>query len=213
MGTNSNPADIGRDVVDDELATIGGTNPRAENTDETGSRAPRTRTILRRGVANVARSVLRGRLPFSRERVGNALPTDDGRTFVVFRETRANPPKRSSGVHPTSWFLVTYRLKYGSSGEGERQSLSSADRLVPVVMTPYFVGLPGFRYKLWMHNEETGDFRSLYAFERGEDARHNVAALRRLMNRIAVPGSVSFERLSGEEVRRYIAALGGESRT
>ena len=58
---------------------------------------------------------------------------------------------------------------------------------------PFYVGLPGFRSKLWMYNLESGDSYGYYEWNTVEDAEnysHSFAAS--FMTRRSVPGSETF---------------------
>jgi hypothetical protein len=62
--------------------------------------------------------------------------------------------------------------------------------LLPI---PFFIGLPGFRSKLWMADVATGDCQGLYEWDTVQDAEtyaHSFAMKFMMMR--SVPGSVSW---------------------
>ena len=57
-----------------------------------------------------------------------------------------------------------------------------------------YVGLPGFRSKLWMVNPESGDFSGYYEWDTIEDAENYGRSFAAgFMTRRSVPGSVSLK--------------------
>ena len=65
-------------------------------------------------------------------------------------------------------------------------------RVVCIVTTPFFVGLPGFRSKLWMVDPATGDDATT--------ARAYAEGLSRVLRLLSAPGSVSYELVEGTTV-------------
>ena len=127
--------------------------------------------------------VLRGRLHFSRERVGKTISLPDGTTATIFREVHvaAGP---GQAARPGAQFHVRFHLA------GMAPALNKVFSWLPV---PFFVGLPGFRSKLWLLDEATGDFHGLYQWETpvaAERYAHSFAL--RFMTARSVPGSLSY---------------------
>lgn len=58
---------------------------------------------------------------------------------------------------------------------------------------PFCMGFPGFRTKLWMMDEKTGDSQGIYEWDTAEDAENyaHSTALAFMTNR-SLPGSVSY---------------------
>ncbi len=105
--------------------------------------------------------LLGSRARFPKDRVGETIIREDGQEFTVFRQvvmrTNSEQPAVPDGVFRV-WFSTkaapknTVRLSY---------------------MTVFgFLGLPGFRSKLWLYNEKTGEFGGIYEWDTVEDA-HN----------------------------------------
>ena len=105
--------------------------------------------------------LLSGRAKFPKARVGETLIREDGKSFTVFRhvemKTKAGQPALPGGVFRV-WFST-------------KTAVSSTIRLSYMTLFG-FLGLPGFRSKLWLLNEETGEFGGIYEWDTEEDA-HN----------------------------------------
>lgn len=74
-----------------------------------------------------------------------------------------------------------------------------------VLTTPFFVGLPGFRTKLWCFDHDTGDYAGGYEWASAADAERYARALTRLMRALSVPGSVSAVIHSDTDLDEYVA--------
>jgi hypothetical protein len=133
-----------------------------------------------------------GRLHFPRQRVGEAIILD-GERWVVFRQAVVDPPN-GQPARPGSIF----RPRFHIAGMSVRQN-----KLFSLIPIPFFVGLPGFRSKLWLYQPESGDFSGYYEWDRVIDAenyRHSFAA--EFMTRRSVPGSVSFQVIPQTEIKK-----------
>jgi hypothetical protein len=82
----------------------------------------------------------------------------DGRAYVPFRHTRKGPAFWSDEQPPA---VLQPRFHLGPL-PARRRRLHRLFRVVCIITTPFFVGLPGFRSKLWMVDPATGDFAGLY---------------------------------------------------
>ena len=85
-----------------------------------------------------------------------------------------------------------------------RHLLHRLFRVVCIVTTPFFVGLRGFRSKLWMVDPDTGDFAGLYQWDGEGLARAYAEGLARVLSALSVEGSVSYELTPGL-VEDYLA--------
>ena len=118
-------------------------------------------------------------LQFRRRYVGNELVMEDGRRFRVFRHLSL---RSNSGIAPA---MLVVRFKFARFSQRVNRLLS----LIPVALIG---GFPGFREKLWMVDEETGDWQGVYEWESPEAVelyRHSFVL--GVMNRRADPGSIS----------------------
>jgi hypothetical protein len=60
-----------------------------------------------------------------------------------------------------------------------------------VLPMPFFLGLPGFRSKCWLVDEQSGDFSGYYEWDTPEDARAYAGSFAaRFMTARSVPESV-----------------------
>jgi len=106
----------------------------------------------------------------------------DGQKFKVFRQVIIKPRKRHS-AHPQALFKVRFIVENMSMKQNIRFSR------IPI---PFFVGLPGFRSKLWTFNEETGYFQGIYVWDTSKHAKkYSTSFAMKFMTRRSKQGSVS----------------------
>ena len=128
--------------------------------------------------------LLGSRLHFPRDRVGETLMIEDGEEFVIFRQVIVDPGK-DRPEKPGAVFRVRFHVANMSP---EKNKLFS---LLPI---PFFVGLPGFRSKLWTLNEANGDFQGIYEWDTVRDAQNYANSFAMwFMTKRSVPGSVFHE--------------------
>ena len=121
-----------------------------------------------------------GRLRLRRRWVGEAIITEDGRTFRVFRHLSRAP--RPPAPEPPVLLIVRFRFARRPERWNRRLSL------IPV---PAIGGYPGFRAKVWMSDAE-GWWQGVYEWRSVHAARSYRASLVfRTMERRAAPGTVS----------------------
>jgi len=98
--------------------------------------------------------LLQGRTRFPRQRIGETINLDDGRQYKIFREIVITPspqqPPEPQGVFRV-WFIA-------------RTSPANTIRLSRFMLLG-FLGLPGFRSKLWLFDETTGEFGGIYQWD------------------------------------------------
>ena len=132
--------------------------------------------------ANLA--LLSGRLRFPRGRVGEVLTLPDGTQGRIFRQA-LNAPADGQPTRPGARFHVRFHLA------GMAPRLNVLFSLLPI---PFFAGLPGFRSKLWLLDDASGDFHGLYEWDTvtaAEAYAHSFAM--RFMAGRSVPGSVAYD--------------------
>ena len=124
------------------------------------------------------------RLHFPKERQGQEVTMADGQTFTIFRQVRVDPaPDRPSS--PQATLIVRFQV---SSMTARQNDLFS---LLPM---PFFIGLPGFRSKLWTVNKRTGASQGIYRWDTVQDAENYANSFAMdFMTRRSVPGSVSWQ--------------------
>ncbi|MBC8264336.1 MAG: hypothetical protein H8E47_09465 [Anaerolineales bacterium] len=128
--------------------------------------------------------LLSGRLHFPRERIGETLTMEDSQEFTIFRQVIVDPGK-DQPEKPGAVFRVRFRVANMSPEQNKRFSL------LPI---PFFVGLPGFRSKLWTLDEANGVFQGIYEWDTVQDAQNYAKSFAmRFMTGRSVPGSVSHQ--------------------
>lgn len=136
------------------------------------------------------RYTLTGRIHFPRERVGETLTMPDGRPFTIFRQVVIDPPTPGGAL---------FQVRFHVAGMSARQN-----QLFSLLLIPFFVGLPGFRAKLWMLDEARGDFQGLYRWASVAAAeRYAASYAMRFMTRRAVPGSVSYRIVAASDLEGF----------
>lgn len=122
---------------------------------------------------------LLGRLRFRRRLVGRELVMDDGRRFRVFRHLSL---RSSNGVAPA---VLVVRFRFATFSQ-------RVNRLLSLVPVPLIGGFPGFQVKLWMVDEETGDWQGVYQWESAAAVElYRRSFVLGMMNRRAAPGSLT----------------------
>ena len=132
--------------------------------------------------------------------LGRPLTMSDGRTYVPFRHTRKTESSWSRSGTPAV-LQPRFRLPFFAP---HRRRLHSLFRVVCIVTTPCFVGVRGFRSKLWMVDPETGDFAGLYEWDDAPTAPAYGEGLSKVLRLLSVRGSVSYELQPGCTVDGYL---------
>jgi hypothetical protein len=126
----------------------------------------------------------------------------DGRTYVPFRHTRKAATRWATASDPAV-LQPRFALRVMCPA---RHRVHALFRVVCIVTTPFFVGLPGFRSKLWMVDPATGDFAGLYEWDDEPTARAYAEGLCKVLRLLSVPGSVSYEVTPCCTVDEYLAS-------
>ena len=156
-----------------------------------------------RSVPRAVCDLCAGRTHCYRTRLGRPLRMSDGRTYVPFRHTRKDPACWATDEAPAV-LQPRFRLPFFRPG---RRRLHALFRVVCIVTTPFFVGLPGFRSKLWMVDPATGDFAGLYEWDDARTARAYGEGLSKVLRLLSVRGSVSYELRPGITVEEYLETV------
>ncbi|GAA4542085.1 hypothetical protein [Pseudonocardia xishanensis] len=173
-----------------ETTTPETTTPATPATTTPTTRATRRQaaTAVAASFARTAALLARRRLRSPRGPVGTTRRGEDGTTSVVFRETAVDDPVDDPVV-----LVVCFRLR----GIGRARWAHAVFRRTCVVNTPLFAGFPGFRDKLWMYDASTGVYRGVYLWDGAERARWYAERLRRVLELVAVRGTIDYTVVRG----------------
>jgi hypothetical protein len=136
---------------------------------------------------------LLGRLRLRYQFVGRVIEMENDRRFRIFRHLSL---RSSSGIAPA---VLVVRFRFARFSQ-------RVNRLLSLLPIPLIGGFPGFREKLWMVDEDTGDWQGVYEWESAEA----VEAYRRsfvlgVMNRRADPGSITYTVIPETRLADYLA--------
>ena len=77
-------------------------------------------------------------------------------------------------------------------------------QLACIVTTPFVAGLPGYRTKLWMYDELSGDYAGLYEWDGADRADKYASGLVRILRALSERDSVSYRVYAGERLQRHL---------
>jgi hypothetical protein len=157
-----------------------------------------------RSFPHAARDLVSGTTHRYDTRLGSVLTMPDGRTYVPFRHTRKDEARWST-ASPPAVLQPRFRLPFF---DPRRRWLHALFRVVCIVTTPFFVGLCGFRSKLWMVDPDTGEVAGLYEWDDATTATAYAEGLSRVLRLVSVRGSVSYEVTPGLTVDAYVEQTG-----
>lgn len=142
-----------------------------------------------------------GRVRFPGSRVGTVVELDDG-LWQVFREIVIDPPGKKVTPLPVDRVDLPgaiFRPRFHIKGMSRR--FNEVFSWLPI---PFFAGLPGFRRKLWLVDQESGDFSGYYEWQTTEDADNYAQSFAmRFMTTRSVPGSVSARIIPCDALSRF----------
>jgi len=157
---------------------------------------------LASAAARYVREDLAGRVDFPQDRLGTALVLEDGTRFEVYRETALR--KRGDAAGDAGVVLAFgFSAPGPETGAGLRALLAEP---AANVATPFFVGLTGFRRKLWLAGEKRGEFLELYEWETEADADRFVRVMRSLLGAVDLADAATFEVVEADSVDDYVAS-------
>ena len=132
-------------------------------------------------MAQYIAGLITGRVRFPRHRLGRTIGVK-GTDYEIVKEIDI---KQSGAGESGAIFTVKFHLANMSP---------TSNKIFLNLPIPFFAGLPGFRHKLWLIDESTGDFRGLYEWQTVEYARkYSKSFAVWFMKRRSVPGSVEYE--------------------
>ncbi|MFD1686741.1 hypothetical protein [Halobellus litoreus] len=148
------------------------------------------------------RYFLAGDVRFPHDRLGYVLELQDGDRFSVYRETTLRAA-RADAVEEPAVLVFRIDVTQREAAAGLREVLFAP---VANVATPFFLGLPGFRRKLWLAGEQSGAYLELYEWDSTADAERFVDVMESLLAPFDSLGSTTFEVVEGATVEEYVAA-------
>jgi hypothetical protein len=134
-------------------------------------------------VLATGRLLLRRQLRRPRGHVGRRIDFADGTSFRVYRETVRVARDQQPAV-----LVVRFRLRL----VGRSRLLQAMFRAESLLNTPLFAGFPGFRSKLWLTDDRTGEYRGIYDWDGRGRAWSYATTLSGLLRPVCLPGSVTF---------------------
>ena len=142
--------------------------------------------------------LIMGRLHFPRNRIGEKVTQKDGKEFTIFRQIIRDPDPNDLGP-PEAVFKVRFRV----AGMSLR-----TNKIFSLFTIPFFAGLPGFRSKLWLLDENTGFCMGIYEWATIHHAEnYSRSFAMNFMTRRSESGSVSFEVIPRENLDKTTRVL------
>jgi hypothetical protein len=139
-------------------------------------------------------NVLKGKIHFPEEYIGENLKMEDGQQFKVFRRLKVTTGKNNTG--DSTVFKV--RFKFKNLDIGINKSLS----LIPA---PFLMGMEGFQEKFWTCHAKTGYFQGIYQWKSKKFAeKYPESFIFKLMTKRAAEGTLSYEIIPHTDLSEYI---------
>jgi len=140
------------------------------------------------------RNYIRGEIHFPDNFNGHKVKTNENHIFEIFRHIIIG--SKEDIPRDAAIFIVRFQLTNMSISKNKYFSK------FPI---PFFIGLPGFKAKFWMCNEEIGFNQGIYQWETVEDAENysKSFAVKFMTNR-SDPSTVSYEILPNINIYEYL---------
>jgi len=139
------------------------------------------------------------RLHIGHRRVRHDVVLDDGRRYVVFRETSCDTPTSTRPVTLVVWF----RLRAIPPGARLRRRIFER---ACIVNTLLFAGVPGYVTKLWMVNPPTSDYAGLYSWRSASEAESYGRYITSILRPLSARGSIGFNVVADRTLDEYLGA-------
>ncbi len=138
-------------------------------------------------------SLITFRLRFPHDFKDKTIRMEDGLQFKIFRQMQL---KTKNHVTPGTILVVRFRFKKYSHERNMRLSR------IPILL---IAGFPGFRYKMWMIDWETGFWQGVYEFEDSVAIeKYRKSFVLGLMNRRAADNTVTYHIIPDTNIDDYV---------
>ena len=149
------------------------------------------------GADTLVLNVLRGKIHFPTQLIGDNLIMEDGQKFKVFRRLKVT----AKNDRPSDLTIFKVRFKFKNLG-------ASANKRLSMIPAPFLAGMEGFREKIWTFNENTGYFQGIYQWESREYAEeYPESFIFKLMAKRAAEGTLTYEIIPKADLSKYIDML------
>ena len=143
---------------------------------------------------------LQRKIHFSQDRIGKTIIMDNKQEFTIFREVKIDGKSTGEKI---DYKPALFRVKFLLSGMGTEDNKRFS--WIPV---PFFIGLPGFRTKLWTINYKNNYFQGIYQWDSREYAeKYSRSFAYRFMSGRSVEGTVLFEIIPNTSLEEYLESL------
>lgn len=147
-----------------------------------------------KSIINTIKNFILGKLKFGKKYNGKTVIMDSGKRYKIFRHLIINTKEKLSADKCV--FIVEFKLKNMSV---------AANRIFSILPIAMFVGLPGFKEKFWMCNQETGLNQGVYqwaTYKNAEDYSKSFAV--NFMTKRSIPGSIKFKIIPNEDIMNCV---------
>jgi hypothetical protein len=144
---------------------------------------PTTTKLALRCLQRVAVLLARRRLHLHRQRIGETVALEDGRSFVIYRDSSSSDTGSGELLAVTMWF----RLRWVPPGARLRAFLFERESILNTLL---YAGFEGYRTKLWTVDHETNDYAGFYTWQGREAAETYMAYAMTMLRPLSEPGTL-----------------------
>lgn len=145
---------------------------------------------------------LRRQVHLRKDRLGAVAEDERGDTYTVLRETCLVSGQSVGGAALLVWFQL----------RGVRPDTPLRNAVFWKVnhgTTPFFSGVPGFRFKLWTEAIGQAHYLGIYEFASPQTADACGAYLTQILRVLSVPGTVAYSVEATSSASRYLSPPSG----
>lgn len=141
-------------------------------------------------------NLIAGSVHFPKEYMGKIFTMEDGEQFTVFRHLIID----KKNISDTALAVFKVRFQFAKLPLQINKRLS----LFP---TPFLIGQPGFRQKIWTINEK-GFFQGIYQWQSKEFAeKYPESIIFKMMTKRSASGTLSYEIIPDTLLYEYVESL------